>query len=164
MIMPTSQLIPQGFACALLLSPCFSCGPSYRQQTHQAHTAESTQHQVATHTHFSHAQDSLELEVSEELRFIPLTSDSLPPTPLRSFLPQEKGWSLHYHSRQVARHQGSRNEATDERQQAKLTQHQERAGRSTTSARGGFRRILFEVLLLLSLLLGVGYIYRRAQR
>ena len=92
--MPTSQLIPQGFACALLLSPSLGCGPSYRQQTHQAHTAESTQHQVATHTHFSHAQDSLELEVSEELRFIPLPSDSLPPTPLRSLLPQEKGWSL----------------------------------------------------------------------
>lgn len=162
--MPTSQLIPQGFACALLLSPCLSCGPSYRQQTHQAHTAESTHQQAETHTHFSHAQDSLELEVSEELRFIPLPSDSLPPTPLRSLLPQEKGWSLHYHSRQVARHQGSRHEATDEHQQAKLTQHQEQAERSTTSARGGFRRILFEVLLFLSLLLGVGYIYRRAQR
>ena len=162
--MPTSQLIPQGFACALLLSPCFSCGPSYRQQTHQAHTAESTHHQEATHTHFTHRDDSLYLEVSEELRFIPLPSDSLPPTPLRSLLPREKGWSLHYHSRQVARHQGSRNEATDERQQAKVTQHQEQAERSTTSARGGFRRILFEVLLFLSLLLGVGYIYRRAQR
>ena len=162
--MPTSQLIPQGFACALLLSPCFSCGPSYRQQTHQAHTAESTHHQEATHTHFTHRDDSLELEVSEELRFIPLPSDSLPPTPLRSLFPREKGWSLHYHSRQVARHQGSRHEATDDLRQAKVTQHREQAGRSTTSARGGFRRILFQVLLSLSLLLGVGYIYRRAQQ
>lgn len=162
--MPTSQLIPQGFACALLLSPCFSCGPSYRQQTHQAHTAESTHHQEATYTHFTHRDDSLELEVSEELRFIPLPSDSLPPTPLRSLLPGETGWSLNYHSRQVARHQGSRHEATNELRQAKVTQHQEQVGHSTTSARGGFRRILFEVLLSLSLFLGVGYIYRRAQR
>ncbi|WP_297192249.1 hypothetical protein [uncultured Porphyromonas sp.] len=164
MIMPTSQLIPQGFACALLLSPCLSCGPSYRQQTHQAHTTESTHQQIATHTHFTHRDDSLELEVSEELRFIPLPSDSLPPTPLRSLLPREKGWSLHYHSRQVARHQGSRHEATDELRQAKVTQHQEQAGHSTTSARGGFRRILLQVLLFLSLLLGADYIYRRAQR
>ena len=137
---------------------------SYRQQTHQAHTTESTHQQVATHTHFTHRDDSLELEVSEELRFIPLPSDSLPPTPLRSLLPQEKGWSLYYHSRQVARHQGNRHEATDEHQQAKVTQHQEQAGHSTTSARGGFRRILLQVLLSLSLLLGAGYIYRRAQR
>ena len=163
MIMSTSQLIPQGFACTLLLSPCLSCGPSYRQQTHQAHTAESTHQQVATHTHFTHRDDSLELEVSEELRFIPLPSDSLPPTPLRSLLPRKKGWSLHYHSRQVARHQGSRNEATDELQQAKVTQHQEQAERSTTNARGGFRRVLLQVFLSLSLLLGAGYIYRRAQ-
>ncbi|WP_157047519.1 hypothetical protein [Porphyromonas sp. oral taxon 278] len=162
--MPTSQLIPQGFACALLLSPCLSCSPSYRQQTHQTHTAESTHQQVATHTHFTHRDDSLELEVSEELHFVPLPSDSLPPTPLRSLLPREKGWSLHYYSKQVARHQGSRHEATDEHQQAKVTQHQEQVGRSTTSARGGFRRILLQVLLSLSLLLGVGYIYRRAQR
>nr|WP_314601084.1 hypothetical protein [uncultured Porphyromonas sp.] len=162
--MPTSQLIPQGFACALLLSPCLSCGPSYRQQTHQVHTTESTHQQVATHTHFTHRDDSLELEVSEELRFIPLPSDSLPPTPLRSLLPQEKGWSLHYHSRQVTRHQGSRHEATDELRQAKVTQHQEHSGHSTTSARGGLRRILLQVLLSLSLLLGAGYIYRRAQR
>ena len=162
--MPTSQLIPQGFACALLLSLCLGCGPSYRQQTHQAHNAESTHHQEATHTHFTHRDDSLYLEVSEELRFIPLPTDSLPPTPLRSLLPQEKGWSLHYHSRQVTRHQGSRHEATDEHQQAKVTQHQEQAGHSTTSARGGFRRILLQVLLSLSLLLGAGYIYRRAQR
>lgn len=162
--MPTSQLIPQGFACALLLSPFLSCGPSYRQQTHQAHTAESSHQQVATHTHFTHRDDSLELEVSEELRFIPLPSDSLPPTSLRSLPPQEKGWSLHYHRRQVARHQGSRHEATDELRQAKVTQHQEQVGRSTTSARGGFRHILLQVLLSLSLLLGAGYIYRRAQR
>ena len=162
--MPTSQLIPQGFACALLLSPCLSCGPSYRQQTHQAHTTESTHQQVATHTQFTHRDNSLELEVSEELRFVPLPSDSLPPAPLRSLLPREKGWSLHYHRRQVTRHQGSRHEATDELRQAKVTQHQEQVGRSTTSARGGFRRILLQVLLFLSLLLGAGYIYRRAQR
>ena len=162
--MPTSQLIPKGFICALLLSPSLSCGHSYRQQTHQTHTTKSTHQQVATHTHFTHQDDSLELEVSEELRFIPLPSDSLPPTPLRSLLPQEKGWSLHYHRKQVARHQGSRHEATDEHQQAKATQHQEQAGCSTTSSRGGFRRILLQILLSLSLLLGVGYIYRRAQR
>ena len=164
MIMRTRQLISQGFACALLFGPCLSCGSSHRQQARVEHTEQSSHHQADTRTYRTFALDSTELEVSEELRLIPLACDSLPPTPLRSLLPAEKGWSLHYHSRQVARHQGSRQEASDELQQTKQAKHQEQLDLSTKSSKSGLRQLLLELTLSLCLLLGVGYIYRRTQR
>lgn len=164
MIMRTRQLIHQGFACALLLGPCLSCGSSHRQQTRVEHTEQSTRHQANSRTYLSHEIDSTELEVSEELRLIPLSCDSLPPTPLRSLLPEEKGWSLHYHSRQIARHQGSRQEASDELQQTKQAKHQEQLEHSVKSTKSGLRQLLLELTLSLCLLLGAGYIYRRIQR
>ena len=137
---------------------CASHHRTTRESTTESHTTSDLQHTLHT-THQEHALDTLTLDFTEVVQFLPP-----PPDSTASSKATGAGWVAHYHLRQIGRHQATTTGAL--READSLHSTTQASGKTITSYKAPASPLRpFALGVTLPLLLGAIYLtYRRAKR
>ena len=151
---------PRLLTLALLIGlyGCASHHRTTRESTTEGHTTSDLQRTLHT-THQEHALDTLTLDLTEIVQLLPPSEDTTASSKAKG-----AGWVVHYHLRQIGRHQATTTGALREVDSLRSTTHTTDKG--TTSHKVPASPLHpFALGVTLPLLLGAIYLtYRRAKR
>lgn len=151
---------PRLLTLALLIGlyGCASHHRTTRESTTEGHTTSDLQRTLHT-THQEHALDTLTLDLTEIVQLLPPSEDTT-----ASSKSKGAGWVVHYHLRQIGRHQATTTGALREVDSLRSTTHTTDKG--TTSHKVPASPLHpFALGVTLPLLLGAVYLtYRRTKR
>lgn len=151
---------PRHLTLALLIGlyGCASHRRTTRESTTESHTTSDLQHTLHT-THQEHALDTLTLDFTEVVQFLPPPPDSTAFSKAKG-----TGWVAHYHLRQIGRHQATTTGALREVDSLRSTTHTTDKGITSHKVPESPLRP-FALGVTLPLLLGAIYLtYRRTKR
>ena len=158
--MYTTILQPRLLTLALLIGlyGCASHHRTTRESTTEGHTTSDLQRTLHT-THQEHALDTLTLDLTEIVQLLPPSEDTTASSKAKG-----AGWVVHYHLRQIGRHQATTTGALREVDSLRSTTHTTDKG--TTSHKVPASPLHpFALGVTLPLLLGAVYLtYRRTKR
>ena len=151
---------PRLLTLALLIGlyGCASHHRTTRESTTEGHTTSDLQRTLHT-THQEHALDTLTLDLTEIVQLLPPSEDTTASSKAKG-----AGWVVHYHLRQIGRHQATTTGALREVDSLRSTTHTTDKG--TTSHKVPASPLHpFALGVTLPLLLGaVSLTYRRTKR
>ena len=151
---------PRLLTLALLIGlyGCASHHRTTRESTTEGHTTSDLQRTLHT-THQEHALDTLTLDLTEIVQLLPPSDDTTGSSKAKG-----AGWVVHYHLRQIGRHQATTTGALREVDSLRSTTHTTDKG--TTSHKVPASPLHpFALGVTLPLLLGAVYLtYRRTKR
>ncbi len=151
---------PRLLTLALLIGlyGCASHHRTTRESTTEGHTTSDLQRTLHT-THQEHALDTLTLDLTEIVQLLPPSEDTTASSKAKG-----AGWVVHYHLRQIGRHQATTTGALREVDSLRSTTHTTDKG--TTSHKVPASPLHpFALGVTLPLLLGAVYLtYRRTKR
>lgn len=151
---------PRLLTLALLIGlyGCASHLRTTRESTTESHTTSELQRTLHT-THQEHALDTLTLDLTEVVQFLPPHTDTTASSKAKG-----SGWVAHYHLRQIGRHQATTTGALREVDSLRSTTHTTDKDITTHKVPASPLRP-FTLGVTLPLLLGAVYLtYRRTKR
>ena len=147
---------PRLLTLALLIG-LYGCAAHHRT-THESTTESHTTSDLHT-TQQEHALDTLTLDLTEVVQFLPLSDDTTASSKTKG-----AGWVAHYHLRQIGRHQATTTGTLREVDSLRSTTHTTDKGITTHKVPASPLRP-FALGVTLPLLLGAIYLtYRRTKR
>ena len=151
---------PRLLTLALLIG-LYGCASHHRtthESTSESLTTSDLQHTLRT-TQQEHALDTLTLDLTEVVQFLPPHADTTVSSKTKG-----AGWVAHYHLRQIGRHQATTTGALREAGSLRSTTHTTDKGITTHKVPASPLRP-FALGVTLPLLLGAVYLtYRRTKR